>query len=184
MTTLTAATLSGTYALDPGHSSIGFVARHAMITKVRGTFGEVRGTIVVDAEEPSRSTAQVTIDAASVDTHNTTRDAHLRSGDFFDTEHHPEIVFASTAIEQVGDHRYRLTGDLTIRGTTNPVTIAVEHTGAATDPSGHERIGFEGTATVNRRDWGLTWNAALEAGGVLVGDTVTLVLDVAAIRRR
>lgn len=183
MTTLSASPLTGTYALDPGHSSIGFVARHAMITKVRGVFSEFHGTITVDAEDPSRSTARVTIAAASLDTRNSGRDAHLRSGDFFDTDRHPEIAFISTAVEQVGEHDYRLTGDLTIRGTTKPVTIAVEHTGAATDPSGNERIGFEGTATVNRKDWGLSWNAALEAGGVLVSDTVTLVLDVSAVKQ-
>jgi polyisoprenoid-binding protein YceI len=183
MTTITVpATLTGTYAIDASHSRVGFVARHAMVTKVRGSFNEFEGTGWFDAEDPTRSHLQLTIQAASIDTRNADRDAHLRSNDFFDMGHHPEITFVSTAVEAAGDERYRVSGDLTIKGVTRPVTVDLEYTGAAVDPFGNQRIGFEGTATVNRKDWGITWNAALDAGGVLVSEKVTLELEVSAIR--
>lgn len=183
MTTSTVSgTLTGTYTIDPAHSRIGFVARHAMVTKVRGSFNEFTGTGWFDADDPAASRVELTIRAASIDTRNADRDAHLRSNDFFDMEHHPEIRFASTAVEQSGADRYRVTGDLTIRGVTKPVTVELEYTGSAVDPFGNQRIGFEGTTTVNRKDWGVSWNAALEAGGVLVSEKVTLELEVSAIR--
>jgi polyisoprenoid-binding protein YceI len=175
-------TLSGTYTLDPGHSRIGFVARHAMVSKVRGSFGEFEGSGHLDVEEPSASRLELTIKAASIDTGNADRDEHLRSNDFFDMAQHPDIRFVSTDVEQVSDDEYRVTGDLTIKGTTRPVTVALEFTGAAVDPFGNQRIGFEGSAKVNRKEWGVNWNAALEAGGVLVGEKVTLEFDVSAIR--
>jgi polyisoprenoid-binding protein YceI len=174
--------LSGTYALDPTHSRIGFVARHAMVTKVRGQFNDFAGTAVLDAADPSASSAELTIEVASVDTRNAQRDGHLRTNDFFDAESHPQITFRSTAVEAAGDDRYRVRGDLTIKGTTLPVTVEFEYTGTAVDPFGNQRVGFEGSTTVNRRDWGVTWNAPLEAGGVLVSEKVTLEFEVSAIR--
>ena len=181
-TTSAPTTLSGTYAIDPSHSRIGFVARHAMVTKVRGSFNEFEGTGFFDAEDPTRSTLEVTIKAASIDTRNADRDVHLRGNDFFDMEAYPEITFASTGVEQVGADTYRVTGDLTIKGVTKPVTVDFEYTGAAVDPFGNQRLGLEGKTTINRKDWGVSWNAALEAGGVLVSEKVTLEFEVSAIR--
>ena len=175
-------TLTGTYAIDPTHSRIGFVARHAMVTKVRGSFNEFEGSGYFDAENPADSHLQLTIQAASIDTRNADRDGHLRSNDFFDMETYPEITFASTAVEQVDADNYRVTGDLTIKGVTKPVTVDFEYTGTAVDPFGNQRIGLEGKTTVNRKDWGVNWNAALEAGGVLVSEKVTLEFEVSAIR--
>jgi polyisoprenoid-binding protein YceI len=175
-------TLTGTYAIDPTHSRIGFVARHAMVTKVRGTFNEFDGAGYFDAENPAASHLQLTIKADSIDTRNSDRDAHLRSNDFFDMEVYPEITFASTAVDHVGAENYRVTGDLTIKGVTKPVTIEFEYTGNAVDPYGNHRIGFEGKTTINRKDWGVNWNAALEAGGLLVSEKVTLEFEVSAIR--
>lgn len=182
MSTLTAPTQTGSYAVDPAHSRIGFVARHAMVTKVRGSFNEFEGSGYFDAENPANSSLQLTIQAASIDTRNADRDGHLKSNDFFDMETYPEITFSSTAIEQVDDTNYRVTGDLTIKGTTKPVSVDFEYAGTAVDPYGNHRIGFEGTTTVNRKDWGVNWNAALDAGGVLVGEKVTLEFEVSAIR--
>jgi polyisoprenoid-binding protein YceI len=177
----TSTTVTGRYVIDPTHSRIGFVARHAMVTKVRGSFNEFEGSGYFDAENPSRSEAQLTIHAASIDTRNTDRDAHLRSNDFFDMENFPEIAFVSTDVEGV-DGNYRVTGDLTIKGVTKPVTVDVEYNGTAIDPFGNTRVGFEGHTTINRKDWGVNWNAALEAGGVLVSEKVTLEFDISAIR--
>jgi polyisoprenoid-binding protein YceI len=183
MTTATVpATLTGTYAIDPTHSRIGFVARHAMVTKVRGSFNEFEGSGYFDAENPAASHLALTIQAASIDTRNADRDGHLKSNDFFDMENYPEITFASTAVEQLDPETYRVTGDLTIKGVTKPVTVDFEYTGSATDPFGNHRIGLEGKTTVNRKDWGVNWNAALEAGGVLVSEKVTLEFEVSAIR--
>jgi len=174
--------LTGRYTIDPAHSRIGFVARHAMVTKVRGSFNEFEGHGWFDAEEPANSRLELTIEAASIDTRNADRDAHLRSNDFLDMEHHPEIRFVSTEVAQLDTDHYRVTGDLTIKGVTRPVTVDFEFTGAAVDPFGNERIGLEGKTVVNRKDWGVNWNAALEAGGVLVSEKVTLELEVSAIR--
>ena len=175
-------TLTGTYAIDPTHSRIGFVARHAMVTKVRGSFNEFDGTGYFDADDPAGSHLELRIKTASIDTRNADRDAHLRSNDFFDMETYPEITFTSTSVEQVGADDYRVTGDLTIKGITKPVTVDLEYTGSATDPFGNQRIGFEGKTTINRKDWGVTWNAALEAGGVLVSEKVTLEFEVSAVK--
>jgi polyisoprenoid-binding protein YceI len=182
MTNVTAPTLTGTYTIDPTHSRIGFVARHAMVTKVRGSFNEFEGSGHFDAEHPTNSRLQLTIQAASIDTRNGDRDAHLRGNDFFDMEAYPQITFASTGVEQVDSENFRVTGDLTIKGVTKPVTVDFEYSGAAVDPYGNQRIGFEGKTTVNRKDWGVSWNAALEAGGVLVSEKVTLEFEVSAIR--
>lgn len=176
------ADLKGTYVLDASHSQLGFVARHAMVTKVRGSFNEVAGTATLDGANPSASTLSVTMQAASVDTRSEGRDAHLRSADFFDVEKYPEITFTGTDFVVDGDV-ITVTGDLTIKGVTHSVTIPFEFQGAATDPFGNQRIGFEGSVVVNRKDWNLNWNAALEAGGVLVSEKVTLELEVSAIKQ-
>lgn len=183
MSTLTATeNLTGTYTLDANHSSVSFVARHAMVTKVRGTFNDFAGTGYLDADDPTKSHLEVVIQAASLDTRNADRDAHLRTNDFFDMENHPEIRFVSTAVQPVDDTNYRVTGDLTVRGVTKPITIAFEYTGSAVDPFGNARIGLEGKVTVNRKDWGLDWNVPLNAGGVLVSEKVTLEFEVSAIK--
>jgi len=178
----TVADLSGTYTLDPAHSRIGFVARHAMVTKVRGAFNEFTGTAVLDGQHPENSTATVTIKAASIDTRNAQRDEHLRGNDFLAMAEHPEITFVSTAARQSGPEEFELSGDLTIRGVTKPVTVPFSYEGAATDPFGNFRVGFEGAVTINRKDFGVTWNAALEGGGVLVSDKVTLEFEISAVR--
>ncbi|GGI08262.1 YceI family protein [Egicoccus halophilus] len=174
--------LTGTYTIDPSHSQVGFVARHAMVTKVRGAFNDFVGSFTIDADTPSNSTAELTIQAASIDTRNEDRDTHLRSNDFFVMEQFPELTFVSTGIERVGDTDYRVTGDLTLRGVTKPVTIELEYTGSAVDPWGNTRVGFEGSTVVNRKDWGVNWNAALDAGGVLVGEKVTLEFEISATK--
>ena len=181
-TDTTPTTLTGNYAIDPSHSRIGFVSRHAMVTKVRGSFNEFDGSGYFDAENPAASHLQLTIQAATIDTRNADRDAHLRSNDFFDMDTYPEITFASTAVEQLDPESYRVTGDLTIKGVTKPVTVDFEYNGTAVDPYNNQRIGFEGKTTINRRDWGVNWNAALEAGGVLVSEKVTIEFEVSAIR--
>ena len=173
--------LDGTYVIDASHSRVGFSARHAMVTTVRGQFNEFEGTATFDAANPAASSAQVVINPASIDTHQADRDGHLRSDDFFAVETYPEIRFVSTAAALVDSETWALTGDLTIKDVTKPVTITFEYTGSATDPFGNQRVGFEGAVTVNRKDWGLTWNAALETGGVLVSEKVKLEFDISAI---
>jgi polyisoprenoid-binding protein YceI len=184
MTTTTPGTteLTGTYTLDTTHTRLGFVARHAMVTKVRGSFGDFTGTAVLDADDPTRSRAEVTIQVASVDTGNAQRDEHLRTNDFFDAATYPEIRFVSTKAESLGDDNYRLTGDLTIKDITKEIAVDFEFTGLVVDPWGNQRVGFEGKAVINRKDWGVNFNAALDAGGVLVSEKVTLEFDVSAIR--
>jgi polyisoprenoid-binding protein YceI len=178
----TLADLSGTYTLDSAHTRIGFVARHAMVTKVRGQFNDFEGSGVVDPSDFTKSTVTVIIQAVSIDTRNEQRDAHLRSNDFLAMEEYPQITFTSTGIQQTGPTSVELTGDLTIRGVTNTVTIPFEFEGAATDPYGNLRVGFEGSLVINRKDYGVTWNVALETGGVLVSDKVTLEFEVSAIK--
>ncbi|MCF3960892.1 YceI family protein [Streptomyces fuscigenes] len=177
------AALSGEYVIDPAHTEIGFTVRHAMVTNVRGKFGEHEGTLVIDGANPANSTALIEVAMGSVDTGAPDRDGHLRTGDFFDVETFPKMTFRSTHAEEVGGDTYRITGDLTIKDVTKPLTIDLEFNGAATDPFGNQRIGFEGTAELLRSDWGLTYNAALETGGVLVGDKVKLVFDISAIKQ-
>ena len=163
---------TGTWAIDPTHSEVGFVARHLMVTKVRGSFADVSGTVEV-AEDVAQSTTNVTIKTASVATGTADRDAHLRGEDFFDADKFPEMTFVSTSFDGAA-----LAGDLTIKGVTKPVTLDVEFTGVATDPWGNEKAAFEAQGELNRTDWGLTWNANLEKGGVLVSEKIKLVLDV------
>ncbi|MFH8786497.1 YceI family protein [Streptomyces roseoverticillatus] len=176
------AALTGDYTIDPAHSSIGFTVRHAMVTNVKGAFTEHEGTLRLDGTDPSRSTATIDVRTASVDTGMKDRDAHLRGGDFFDAEGFPLMSFRSTAAEQLGGDRYRITGDLTIKDVTRPLSIDLEFNGSATDVYGMERVGFEGGAEILRSDWGLTWNAALEAGGVMVSDKVKLTFDISAVK--
>jgi polyisoprenoid-binding protein YceI len=185
MTTATAPALTeltGTYTLDPAHSRIGFVARHAMVTKVRGAFNEFEGTATLDGANPAGSSAQVTISAASIDTRNAQRDEHLRSNDFLAMNEYPQITFVSTGARQVDDSTFELTGDLAIKGVTNSITIPFSFEGAAKDPFGNLRVGFEGAVTINRKDYGITWNAALETGGVLVSDKVTLEFELSLVK--
>ena len=179
---VTLSELSGQYVIDPAHTRIGFVARHAMVTKVRGAFNEFEGSGVIDGTDFTKSTGQLTIQAASIDTRNAQRDAHLRSNDFLAMEKYSEITFVATDVRQTGVTTLEVTGDLTIRGVTNSVTIPFEFEGAATDPFGNLRVGFEGSTVINRKDYGITWNAALETGGVLVSDKVTLEFEVSAIK--
>ena len=174
--------LSGNYVIDPAHTRIGFVARHAMVTKVRGQFNEFEGSAVVDADDFTNSSAQLTIQATSIDTRNEQRDGHLKSNDFLSLEEYPQITFVSTGVRQTGETSLELTGDLTIKGVTNSITVPFEFEGAATDPFGNLRVGFEGSVVINRKDYGVSWNAALETGGVLVSEKVTLEFEVSAIK--
>jgi polyisoprenoid-binding protein YceI len=172
---------NGTWTIDASHTRVGFVARHAMVTKVRGAFEDVAGTIVIDAANPSGSTASVAVALASVNTGSPDRDAHLRSADFFDVEVNKEMSFTTTTVKHEGDS-FVMMGDLTIKGVTRPVEIEFAPTGVATDPFGNERAGFEGEAELSRKEFGLVWNVALEAGGVLVSDKIKIQLDVSAIK--
>ena len=175
-------TLTGSYTIDPSHSQFGFTARHAMITKVRGAFNEFEGTATLDGADPSKSTVSVTLQVASIDTRNEQRDGHLRTNDFLDIEQFPTITFTSTSVEHDGGNDFKVTGDLTIKGVTHSVTLPLEFSGSATDPFGNARIGFEGSTVINRKDFGITWNAPLEAGGVLVGEKITLEFEISAIK--
>jgi polyisoprenoid-binding protein YceI len=176
-------TLTGDYQVDPTHSRLGFAAKHAMVATVRGGFKVYSGEVHLDEEHPENSWAKVEIDVASVDTGNADRDAHLRTPDFFDIERFPKITFVSTKAEKVDDDVYTLIGDLTINDKTNPVAVDFELTGTSNDPWGNFRVGFEGRATVNRRDWDLAWNVALDRGGVLVSEKVKLEFDIAAVKQ-
>jgi polyisoprenoid-binding protein YceI len=172
--------VAGTWQLDRSHTSAEFVARHLMIAKVRGRFSDVAGTIEI-GEAPEQSSAHVTIQAASITTGDESRDAHLRSPDFLDVERFPTLEFRSTTVENEGSH-WLVAGDLTIRDVTRSVVLDVEFDGAVTDPYGNRRIAFSASTQVNREDFGLTWNAPLEAGGVVVGPKVRIELGVEAVR--
>jgi polyisoprenoid-binding protein YceI len=174
--------LTGTYTIDPVHSAISFTARHAMVTKVRGVFNEFEGTAVLDGANPANSRADVTIQVTSIDTRNGQRDDHLRSNDFLAMDEYPTITFRSTGVSQTDVDTFELTGDLTIKGVTKSVTIPFDFQGEAQDPFGNTRVGFEGKTTINRSDYGVTFNAALETGGVLVSEKITLEFDISAIK--
>ncbi|SDJ72434.1 YceI family protein [Streptomyces indicus] len=174
--------LTGDYTIDPAHTSLGFTARHAMVTNVKGSFLDFEGTLHLDGSDPSQSTASLDVKMDSIETGQGDRDGHLKSADFFDVEKFPTMTFRSTSAEALGGEDYRITGDLTIKDVTKPITIDLEFNGAAKDPFGNERVGFEGKAELLRSEWGLTWNAALETGGVLVSDKIKLVFDISAIR--
>jgi polyisoprenoid-binding protein YceI len=174
---------AGTWAIDPSHASFEFVARHLM-AKVRGKFSGVSGVATV-AEVPEDSTLEIELDTTTVDTGDATRDGHLHSNDFFGTEDHPTISFRSTAVRpDEGESHWKVDGELTIRGVTRPVTVDVEFLGGAIDPWGNQRIGFSGVVPeVNREDWGLTWNAALETGGFLLSKSVRLEIEAELVRK-
>ncbi|MFF0159705.1 YceI family protein [Streptomyces sp. NPDC005263] len=176
------AAVTGDYTIDPAHSSIGFVARHAMVTNVKGKFLDFSGSLHLDGVDPSASTASIDVTMDSIDTGSADRDGHLKSSDFFKTDEFPTMTFRSTSAEALGGDDYRITGDLEILGVTRPLSIDLEFNGAAKDPFGNERVGFEGKAEILRSEWGLTWNAALETGGVLVSDKIKLNFDISAIR--
>ncbi|MGW3269445.1 YceI family protein [Streptomyces sp. NPDC001056] len=176
------AALTGDYTIDPAHTTIEFVARHAMVTNVRGGFQDFTGSLHLDGQDPTRSTATLDIRMESIDTGNADRDGHLKSADFFKTDEFPTMTFRSTKAESLGGEDYRITGDLSLLGVTRPITIDLEFNGVAKDPFGNERVGFEGKAELLRSEWGLTWNAALETGGVLVSDKIKLNFDVSAIK--
>lgn len=171
----------GTWAIDPGHAEVGFIGRHFMLTKVRGRFPGVQGTVTI-AEDPNGSAVEVVIDMASVNSGDQTRDDHLRSPDFFDVQRHPTATFSSTAVDWRGT-RGTVQGDLTIVGVARPVTLDVEFAGAVHDPWGQDRAVFSASAQVNREDWGLTWNMALEAGGILVSKDIRLEIEVETVRQ-
>lgn len=179
--TTAVADISGDYTIDIAHTRLGFVARHAMVTKVRGQFKEFSGTAHVDTATPANSKVDISISADSVDTGVTDRDGHLRSADFFGTEENPTITFVSNDVSRDGSE-WTVAGDLTIKGTSVPVTIEFDEVGSARDPYGNLRVGFEGGATINRSDWGLSFNAVLETGGVLVSEKIKLEFDIAAVQ--
>ncbi|MHB1010584.1 MAG: YceI family protein [Propionibacteriaceae bacterium] len=175
--------LKGTYAIDTAHSRIGFSARHAMVTKVRGGFNEFEGTAQLNGENPAASKVDVTIQAASFDSGQEMRDGHVKSADFLDVESYPTLTFTSTDVKVTGPDTFDLTGNLTIKDQTHPITIPFSYVGTAKDPFGNVRSGFEGETTINRKDYGIVWNAALETGGVLVSEKVTLDIEISAIQQ-
>ena len=172
----------GTYALDPSHTSIGFIARHLMVTKVRGSFAEFDGTITI-AEDPRQSTATATIKAVSIQTGAADRDNHLRSGDFLEAEKYPELSFANARVVGQKGATFTVVGDLTIKGVTKEVELEVELDGVVTDPFGNEKLAVSARTEINREDFGMTWNAALETGGVLVSQRVTIEIEAQAVRQ-
>lgn len=173
---------AGTWRLDPTHSRIGFNARHAMVTKVRGAFNDVEGTINVNVEDISKSSLEITIKVASIDTRNADRDQHLRTNDFFDAPKYPNIVFRSTRIDQVEENSFIVNGELTIKETTREIAVPMEFTGVETDPSGNLRAGFEGSRRIDRREYGVNWNQLLDSGGVLVSERVLLEFEISAVK--
>ncbi len=183
MTTHTQTETITTWAIDPAHALIEFGVKHMMVTTVKGRFTGIEGTITVDEQDPANSRADVAIDAASITTGNEQRDAHLRSADFLDADTYPTITFTSTRVQPTSDATFDVTGDLTIRGTTRPVTLAVELNGRGTSPYGQEVAGLSAITTLNRHEFGLNWNVALEAGGVLVGPTARVVIELEAVRQ-
>jgi polyisoprenoid-binding protein YceI len=171
-----------TWTIDPAHTTAEFGVKHLMISTVKGQFSDVKGTLRLDDAEPANSTVEVEVGVSSVDTREEKRDAHLKSSDFFSVEEYPAMTFRSTSVERMGEDRYRVTGDLTIRGVTKSVVLEVEREGQVKDPWGGERIGFTAVTKLDRRDFGLVWNVALEAGGLLVGTEVKVMLSVEAVR--
>ncbi len=169
------------YSIDTAHSSVNFAVRHMVVAKTRGRFTKFSGSFSFDAADPSKSTVSVTIDASSIDTHEPQRDGHLRSPDFLDAETHKEITFTSKRVEGSGEE-LRVIGDLTVRGVTHEVTLDVEHHGGGKDPWGNEKTGFSAKTSINRKDYGLTWNQVLETGGVLVGEKIEIEIDVEAVK--
>ena len=185
MTTTVPTQGTSTWTIDASHSLVEFSAKHMMITTVKGRIADVRGTLTIDEHRPEASSVEVEFDAASIDTRADQRDLHLRSADFLDVEHFPTITFRSRRIDGAAateGARFRVVGDLTIRGTTREVTLDATYEGAGRDPWGGDRISFSATTKIDRRDFGLTWNAALEAGGVLVSNDVKIHIEAQAVR--
>jgi len=172
--------VAGEYAIDPAHTAVEFVGRHLMITKVRGRFADVSGTITID-DEPERSHVEVEVKVASLDTGNGDRDGHLRSPDFLNVDQYPIITFRSTKVEAARSGTWAVSGDLTVRDVTRPITLEVDLDGAGASPTGDERVAFSAATDFDREDWGLTWNMALETGGVLVGKKVRIELNIQAV---
>lgn len=172
-----------TWKLDPAHSSAEFKVKHMMISNVKGSFSKLSGTLIEDTADPTLSQVEATVDIGSISTGDEQRDAHLKSGDFFHQEQHPLMTFKSTKVEKKGEEEYAVTGDLTLHGVTKPVTFDVEGPSApGKDPWGNTRIGLSAKTKINRKDFGLTWNAALETGGILIGEDVQVVLDVQFVK--
>ncbi len=171
---------TGTWELDPAHSSINFSVRHLMVSKVRGSFKSFRGSIIV-ADDPLQSAATAEIDTASIDTRDDQRDTHLKSADFLEVDKFPLITYKSTSVRPKGGDEYEVVGDLTIKGTTKPITLDVTFSGLQKDPWGGTRIGFEASTEFSRKEFGLEWNMALETGGVMVGDKVRIEIEVEAV---
>jgi polyisoprenoid-binding protein YceI len=169
----------GVWQIDPGHAEVGFIGRHLMFTKVRGRFVGVAGAVVV-ADDPAASTVEVAIDMASVSSGDQSRDDHLRSPDFFDVDLYPTAIYRSTSVTW-NDTTGNVVGDLTIKGVTRPVTLAVEYLGHALDPSGRHRAVFSASATIDREDWGLTWNVLLDAGGLLVSKEIRIEIEIETV---
>jgi len=178
----TITTSTSTWEIDPSHSLVEFAVKHMVFATAKGRFSGVVGTIQLDEADPSRSSVAVEIDAMTIDSRDEKRDAHLRSGDFFNVEQHPTLSFRSTRVETAGEGKLSVIGDLTMRGVSKPVTLEASYNGRGTNPWGQEVIGYSGQTEVNRKDWGLEWNAPLEAGGVLVADTVKIALEIEAAR--
>ena len=172
-----------TWDFDLSHSSVNFHVRHLMVSKVHGRFQTWGGSLVLDDQDITRSRVDVTIDAASVDTKEEKRDAHLRSADFFDAEKFPQLTFKSTAVKKISDEEIEVTGDLTIRGETKPIVLKVETNGQVKDPWGGTRTGFSAKGSISRKEFGLHWNALLETGGVVVGDKIEITLEIEAIQK-
>jgi polyisoprenoid-binding protein YceI len=170
------------YQIDKAHSQIQFTVRHMMISKVRGTFEKFDGTVQLNEQDPAASTVEVRIEAASINTREPQRDGHLRSPDFLDAEKFPNLIFTSTKVQVVNTMHAKLFGDLTIRGIAKPVVLDVEYTGQAKSPWGTTSFGFNGATKINRKDWGLEWNAALETGGVLVGDEIAIDIELELVK--
>lgn len=170
-----------TWVLDPTHSEITFKVKHLMISNVKGEF--TKFTAEIDGEDITKAQFNGSIDASSISTNNTDRDNHLKSADFFDAENHKEILFSSTSFQKVDDDNYKLLGQLTIKGISNPVTLDVEFGGLAKDPYGNEKAGFSASGRISRKDWELNWNAALEAGGVMVSDEVRIFAEVQFVKQ-
>jgi polyisoprenoid-binding protein YceI len=173
-----------TYSIDTAHSEVGFTARHMMFAKVRGQFKTWNARLNYDAANPANSSVVVEVETASIDTHEEKRDAHLRSADFFDAEKFPRMVFNSKRVETTGKGKYKLVGDLTIRDVSRQVVLDVEQTGAGKDPWGNDRLGFTASTAISRSEWGLKWNQALEAGGVLVSDKIEIGVEVQVVQAR
>ncbi|MFJ1934166.1 YceI family protein [Kitasatospora sp. NPDC088160] len=174
--------LTGDWTIDTTHSEVAFSVRHAMVTNVKGRFTEYDGKLHLDGSTPGNSSADLMIKVASIDTNQAQRDEHLRTGDFFAADTYPEIRFRSTSAERLRGDTYRMSGELTIKDTTRPVVLDLEYTGSATDAYGAERVGFEGSAVLDRTEFGLTYNAALETGGVLISEKVKLSFDISAVK--